>query len=52
MYLKIPSTVFLHIPFLNIKKGTLMIAKIPGTDFLPITFYKYYKKHTYESQNI
>ena len=36
--LKIPSTVFLLIPFLNIKKSILTNLKIPSTVFLLIFF--------------
>ena len=42
---------FCSSPFSNIKKSILANLKMPGTSFLLIPFFKYQKKHTYESQN-
>ena len=42
---------FLFIPFTNIWKRILTNLKIPGKLFLLIPFFKYFKKHTYQSEN-
>ena len=46
-----PDTIFCLSPFSNIQKSILMNLKIPGTVFVLIPFFKYYKKNTYKSQN-
>ena len=42
---------FCSYPFWNIFKKFLQIWNIPGTISLLISFFKYLKKHTYESEN-